>query len=157
MFSNSETRHQLLLAARRLTIMNLSHARAGRPRGYEAAWERLRERHRTEHPLCARCWSRGIVRPMRDVDHVIPFTSGDDPRRLDPGNLHARGESSATNSRCKDVASPTRGLMSRRNDRRSYQRAVTRTAAPPICGSTPTRTEPTSPTTSLASLARVGA
>jgi len=56
-------------------------------RGYDQAWTRLRERHATMHPLCARCWARGRVEPMVDVDHIVPFVGLTDPRRLDPANL----------------------------------------------------------------------
>jgi len=58
-------------------------------RGYDGVWDRLRLRYRAAHPLCEQCRARGLVRPMVDVDHIIPFTSVDDPRRLDPLNLQA--------------------------------------------------------------------
>jgi 5-methylcytosine-specific restriction enzyme A len=58
-------------------------------RGYDEAWRRLADRHAAEHPLCAACWARGRARPMRDVDHVVPFDGLDDPRRLDPNNLQS--------------------------------------------------------------------
>lgn len=58
-------------------------------RGYDSRWDALRNRYRAAHPLCEACWRRGVVRPMEDVDHVVPFTGLSDPRRLDPANLAA--------------------------------------------------------------------
>lgn len=58
-------------------------------RGYDSRWERLRDWHRDRFPLCAHCLTQGIVRIMREVDHIIPFTSLQDPNRLNPNNLQS--------------------------------------------------------------------
>jgi len=60
-----------------------------RARGYDVRWEHLRDRHRAAFPLCARCLARGLVVPMREVDHIVPFVGLEDPRRLDPENLQS--------------------------------------------------------------------
>jgi 5-methylcytosine-specific restriction enzyme A len=60
-----------------------------RARGYDVRWEHLRDRHRAAFPLCEVCARQGRIRPMRDVDHIVPFTSLADPRRLDPANLQS--------------------------------------------------------------------
>ena len=65
-------------------------------RGYGRDWQRLRgdDKHGfvarwiAEHgPWCAMCGT--LLRGGREthVDHVIPFTGRDDPRRLDESNL----------------------------------------------------------------------
>jgi 5-methylcytosine-specific restriction protein A len=38
--------------------------------------------------ICQHCFHRdGILTPATAVDHIIPFTSNSDPRRLDVNNL----------------------------------------------------------------------
>jgi 5-methylcytosine-specific restriction protein A len=62
-----------------------------RVRGYDAAWVRLRDAfiRRPENVFCRECYKNGFVTPSTDVDHIQPFESLDDPRRLDPLNLQA--------------------------------------------------------------------
>jgi 5-methylcytosine-specific restriction protein A len=59
-------------------------------RGYDAAWVRLTREFWTDpdNKHCRRCAARGgrVVRAT-EVDHVIPFSGLDDPKRLDPTNL----------------------------------------------------------------------
>jgi 5-methylcytosine-specific restriction protein A len=61
----------------------------GTGRGYDWAWNKLRERHIAQNPLCARCAARGRVTAAREVDHIHPFDGPGDPRRLDPSNLQS--------------------------------------------------------------------
>jgi 5-methylcytosine-specific restriction protein A len=58
-------------------------------RGYDERWIRLRAAFMREpaHQLCAHCHARGRIELATECDHVIPFRSMDDPRRLDPNNL----------------------------------------------------------------------
>ena len=58
-------------------------------RGYDIDWLNLRDWYRENHPLCENCKRLGVIKPMRDVDHVIPFHGLDDPLRLDPHNLQS--------------------------------------------------------------------
>lgn len=37
-----------------------------------AAWKSLRTSMRSQHPLCASCLARGLVRQTEHIDHVIP-------------------------------------------------------------------------------------
>ncbi|RPH52622.1 MAG: HNH endonuclease [Planctomycetota bacterium] len=69
------------------------HRRDPRPsrtaRGYDEDWQRLRFwfMQQPENQLCRHCHDRGLVILATDVDHIIPFRSLDDPRRLDRKNL----------------------------------------------------------------------
>jgi len=50
-----------------------------RPRKSSAApyhtyrWAKLSRAFRAEHPLCAECFRRGIIRPATCVDHIVPW------------------------------------------------------------------------------------
>jgi 5-methylcytosine-specific restriction protein A len=114
-------------------------------RGYDQAWQRLRDRHATDNPLCAECARHGRVEAMSDVDHVRPFTTFSDPLRLDPLNLQslckrchrdksardwASTRSSSTRAGmggCRNVAAPSRpkphGSSSAR-DRTTFRRST---------------------------------
>ena len=69
------------------------HRRDHRPcrtvRGYDEDWQKLRQwfMSQPDHQLCRACRDRGVVTLATDCDHVIPFRSMTDPRRLDPTNL----------------------------------------------------------------------
>lgn len=58
-------------------------------RGYDQQWRTLRDSFmsRSTNQLCRACQSQGIITLATDVDHVVPFESISDPRRLDPSNL----------------------------------------------------------------------
>jgi len=62
-----------------------------RLRGYDAAWVRLRDwfMRQPENVCCHECLRNGYVTKSRICDHIQPFESLDDPRRLDPLNLQA--------------------------------------------------------------------
>lgn len=60
---------------------------SSRERGYDWQWEQLSEQFRIQNPLCEHCQSIGRLEPAREVDHIIPFQSHDDPLRLDWNNL----------------------------------------------------------------------
>ena len=55
-------------------------------RGYDAAWQRLRERYLREHPLCVACLAQGHVRTATDVDHITARRRGGSD---DDSNLQA--------------------------------------------------------------------
>ena len=58
-------------------------------RGYDEDWQRLRSwfMHKPENQLCRSCLDRNVITLATDRDHVIPFRSRDDPKRLDAKNL----------------------------------------------------------------------
>ena len=58
-------------------------------RGYDAAWLKLPAAFLAQHPLCLFCAEQGQVTAASDVDHITPFTSLSDPRRLNVLNLRA--------------------------------------------------------------------
>lgn len=57
-------------------------------RGYDRAWEKVRDAHLAAHPLCA--WCSTATRPVAAdvVDHITPIRDAPD-RRLDPANLQS--------------------------------------------------------------------
>ena len=61
---------------------------SARQRGYDTAWDRLREAHLSDHPLCAHCLEEEIVEVADDVDHIVPISVAPG-RRLDPTNLQS--------------------------------------------------------------------
>ena len=38
-----------------------------------ARWTRLSRAFRADHPLCAECNRKGIIRPATCVDHIVPW------------------------------------------------------------------------------------
>jgi len=60
-------------------------------RGYDEDWQRLRSwfMHKPENQLCRRCLERNVITLATECDHVDPFRSLDDPKRLDQNNLQA--------------------------------------------------------------------
>ena len=40
------------------------------------ALQRIRERHRQEHPLCVWCQKQGRVRAWTQLDHIVPMDAG---------------------------------------------------------------------------------
>jgi hypothetical protein len=61
--------------------------RSSTERGYGSDWRRVRAAILAAEPLCRMCAAEGRVTIATEVDHIQPFTSLDDPRRLDPTNL----------------------------------------------------------------------
>ena len=55
-------------------------------RGYDWAWQKLRERILDDAPLCEICDSRGLAVPAVHVHHMVPIAECS-ARRLDPTNL----------------------------------------------------------------------
>ena len=55
-------------------------------RGYGREWQRLRAAYLREHPLCADCLARGIVRPATVVHHLCAIADRPD-LRLESRNL----------------------------------------------------------------------
>jgi 5-methylcytosine-specific restriction protein A len=45
-------------------------------RGYGSAWQRLRDRVRTEEPLCRRCLAKDLIQATEEVDHIVPKSDG---------------------------------------------------------------------------------
>jgi len=60
-------------------------------RGYSNDWLRLRAwfMAQPDHVLCSICSKLGKTTRAQEVDHIVPFTSTDDPLRLDPQNLQS--------------------------------------------------------------------
>jgi 5-methylcytosine-specific restriction enzyme A len=60
-------------------------------RGYDEDWQRLRAWFMSDpsHQLCRVCHAAGVIKLATEVDHIEPFRSIMDPRRLDPKNLQA--------------------------------------------------------------------
>lgn len=67
----------------------IDHRESAWQRGYDGDWIAVRDKHRNENPLCEHCLLEGITRPMKEVDHIIPFKGKDDPLRLDQNNLQS--------------------------------------------------------------------
>ncbi len=38
-----------------------------------AAWMKVRDRRRAENPICQECERKGLIRPMKIVDHIQPI------------------------------------------------------------------------------------
>lgn len=57
-------------------------------RGYGVAWQRLRVRYLSEHPLCVHCAAKGRMVAANEVDHLIDIAVRPD-LRLDADNLQA--------------------------------------------------------------------
>jgi hypothetical protein len=58
-------------------------------RGYDRKWRALADAYSAENPLCEHCKKAGLVTPMTEVDHILPFDGLDDPLRLDWDNLQS--------------------------------------------------------------------
>ena len=54
-------------------------------RGYDAAWTEYSKAYRKEHPLCARCEEKAVLKPTAVVGHIVPVPPND-PRFMDPTN-----------------------------------------------------------------------
>jgi hypothetical protein len=65
-------------------------------RGYDAAWDRLSQRHRRREPLCRECLFRGRRQVWELTNHTIPVRDRPD-LRLDRDNL------SSLCQRCHDT------------------------------------------------------
>lgn len=55
-------------------------------RGYDAAWQRLREQVLRASPLCVDCLTQGRYEAAKEVHHVRKISRAPE-RRLDAGNL----------------------------------------------------------------------
>ena len=55
---------------------------------HTSRWTRLSRAFRAEHPLCAECNRKGIIRPATCVDHIVPWPICAD-RFYDRTNLQA--------------------------------------------------------------------
>jgi len=53
-------------------------------RGYDRTWERLRDKVRSEEPLCRRGLELGLVEPTEHIDHIIPIRDRPDLRLKRP-------------------------------------------------------------------------
>jgi 5-methylcytosine-specific restriction protein A len=58
-------------------------------RGYDAEWDRLRAEFMCDpaNKYCVHCIARHALELATEADHIVPFTSPEDPRRLDRSNL----------------------------------------------------------------------
>lgn len=55
---------------------------------HTSRWTKLSRAFRAEHPLCAECQRKGIIKPSTCVDHIIPWPICKD-RFYDRTNLQA--------------------------------------------------------------------
>lgn len=55
---------------------------------HTSRWTKLSRAFRVEHPLCAECNRKGIIRPATCVDHIIPWPICGD-RFFDRSNLQS--------------------------------------------------------------------
>lgn len=68
---------------------NDNYKRPDRHRFYNSQkWRKLRKLYAQNHPLCERCWSKGIVKPVDIVHHKISIED-DYSKRLDMDNLES--------------------------------------------------------------------
>lgn len=65
------------------------HRGSSSARGYDWRWRRLRDAHIAMNPLCVKCAEKGLIEPVEEVDHIVPFDGKGDPLRLDPSNLQS--------------------------------------------------------------------
>lgn len=73
---------------KRMPVMRLSDRRGTTTqRGYGADWRKVAAQIKRSNPLCVMCAKIGRVTLAEDVDHIVPFVSPEDPRRLDTANL----------------------------------------------------------------------
>ena len=50
------------------------HGRKRSPAPYHTSrWTKLSRAFRADHPLCAECQRKGIIKPAQVVDHIIPW------------------------------------------------------------------------------------
>ena len=54
---------------------------------HTARWTRLSRAFRAEHPLCACCQSKGVIKPATCVDHVTPWPICGEQGFFDRANL----------------------------------------------------------------------
>lgn len=76
----------------RVTHQREADRRKGTPasRGYDHRWRKVREQAlRRDRYLCVECLRHGRPTTALDVDHIVPFSSIDDPLRLDVSNLQS--------------------------------------------------------------------
>jgi 5-methylcytosine-specific restriction protein A len=52
-------------------------------RGYDRAWEKIRDRHRASEPLCRMCLAQGLTVAMAEVDHIVKVRDRPDLRLVD--------------------------------------------------------------------------
>lgn len=42
-------------------------------RRYGRAWKRIRDRYASRHPFCEECQRKGLLRPVEEVHHKVPY------------------------------------------------------------------------------------
>jgi len=73
-------------------------------RGYDTAWQHTAAAYLLANPWCGHCLARDLHEPATEVDHVEPFQSKDDPRRLDWENLQGLCKRCHSRKTAKDRA-----------------------------------------------------
>ena len=43
---------------------------------YGATWRRIRAAYVAKHPLCEKCWAKGMITPVQEVHHIVPLSQG---------------------------------------------------------------------------------
>ena len=44
--------------------------------GYGSMWQKIRKIHLLNHPLCVNCKTHGIVKPAKEVHHIVELKQG---------------------------------------------------------------------------------
>jgi 5-methylcytosine-specific restriction protein A len=73
---------------RQLRLEQEARRETSHRRGYDRRWAKARAVFLTRHPLCAACYSKGLITAAAEVDHVVPHR-GDPALFWDPGNWQA--------------------------------------------------------------------
>lgn len=70
-------------------------------RGYDRAWQRIRQRILSTNPLCAHCRADGRVTLATEVDHIVPLREGGthDDNNLQPLCKSCHSSKTAAQSR----------------------------------------------------------
>ena len=45
-------------------------------RRYGRAWKRIRDRYISTHPLCEKCFERGVFTTAEEIHHILPLAQG---------------------------------------------------------------------------------
>lgn len=55
-----------------------------------APWRKLRNAYIDENPICVCCEAlTGVIVPAKEIDHIIPISTGEEPEALDWDNLQS--------------------------------------------------------------------
>lgn len=52
-------------------------------------WIRFRNWYLQKNPLCVKCELEGLTTPATDVDHIVPISTPEDPKFVDPDSVQS--------------------------------------------------------------------